>query len=571
MKVSKLQMYLLLYFLFASTSSHAGHAPDFTIQTEKNGSELNIIATPPSGHHFNIEAPHFMQEVAIKQPKPIKIKASNKDKHQLVFKAQGDASEVEISAFLCDDKNTFCENHVVHLTTSSQKEASNPMNEPTQEPTGQLNKDEQVKQGFSNGFILNEPKAALKKAKTEDKFMIIDFFGIWCPPCNQLDDEVFPSEEFKKASADFVKLKLDADSTISWELKSRYRVGGYPTVVFTNSQGDEISRIVGYRDSSFFAKTLKDIMTSSAEGFSKLKNEANLGDPAKREKLGLLYLARDDFKSAFEHLKDVPTRQEESIAAELGLWTQLNKAQKNKNSIVNPLIEVLERSLKLFSDIPEAVEREAQLAEIYGDPKNEKANEEKKVLHLNRAITIAKELLVHPEKLKNKDYTAADLLESIGTAQEELGLRSESQKSWAKAVSEYKKQLKTGNERGINLNLAFALWKSGDFEAASALYIKFEKMYPSEVTFFYQHAAMDFAREKYSDAEQNIKKALKCSYGDNELRSAILLAKIYKAQGLPEKAKQLATAKLKALKLPTDENNRIYALVAALKAIRDKQ
>src|SRR5262249_25000606 len=98
-----------------------------------------------------------------------------------------------------------------------------------------------------HGFVLNQPDQALALAQREGKPLLIDFFGIWCPPCNRLDEEVFSNPSFQKEAHHFVLLKLDADSDLSWDLKSKYKVGGYPTLVFANPDGEELSRVVGFR------------------------------------------------------------------------------------------------------------------------------------------------------------------------------------------------------------------------------------------------------------------------------------------------------------------------------------
>jgi thiol-disulfide isomerase/thioredoxin len=79
---------------------------------------------------------------------------------------------------------------------------------------------------------------------------LIDFYGIWCPPCNLYNETIFNTNEFAEQAKKFVLLKLDADADISWNLKSKFKIGGYPTLLIAkiNAAGEleEVERIVGY-------------------------------------------------------------------------------------------------------------------------------------------------------------------------------------------------------------------------------------------------------------------------------------------------------------------------------------
>ena len=98
---------------------------------------------------------------------------------------------------------------------------------------------------------------ALAAAKKANKPLLVDFFGIWCPPCNELDELVFSHPAFLEAVKRFVFVKLDADASTSWKAKDRYKVGGYPTVLFLKPNGDEVERIVGFRPLRDFLQTME--------------------------------------------------------------------------------------------------------------------------------------------------------------------------------------------------------------------------------------------------------------------------------------------------------------------------
>jgi tetratricopeptide (TPR) repeat protein/thiol-disulfide isomerase/thioredoxin len=77
---------------------------------------------------------------------------------------------------------------------------------------------------------------------------IYDFAAEWCPPCQQMAAEVLHDPDDAALLAPYTVEAVDADAAESWRLKSRYHVGGYPTLVAVDAAGDEVDRFLGYPD-----------------------------------------------------------------------------------------------------------------------------------------------------------------------------------------------------------------------------------------------------------------------------------------------------------------------------------
>ena len=87
---------------------------------------------------------------------------------------------------------------------------------------------------------------ALAQAKQEGKMLFIDCYTSWCGPCKMLASKVFPQKKvgdyFNQV---FVSMKVDMEKGEGVELKKRFAVKAFPTLLFISNDGKEINRIVG--------------------------------------------------------------------------------------------------------------------------------------------------------------------------------------------------------------------------------------------------------------------------------------------------------------------------------------
>ena len=93
--------------------------------------------------------------------------------------------------------------------------------------------------------VLNEP----------DKAVLVDFWAEWCGPCKMLAPVI---EAMSTKFSDTLKTcKLDTDS--SPLSAQKYQITGIPCcILFKN--GEEVSRIVGYRSESAFEEELSKLL-----------------------------------------------------------------------------------------------------------------------------------------------------------------------------------------------------------------------------------------------------------------------------------------------------------------------
>ena len=104
---------------------------------------------------------------------------------------------------------------------------------------------------------LNDYKRAQQEAKTNNKFLLLDFTGSdWCGWCKKLDKEILSQSQFKDyARENLVLLEVDFPRAKpqnaevrkqNQELAQQYQVEGFPTIVVLNGDGQKLWQYDGY-------------------------------------------------------------------------------------------------------------------------------------------------------------------------------------------------------------------------------------------------------------------------------------------------------------------------------------
>ena len=95
---------------------------------------------------------------------------------------------------------------------------------------------------------------SLDKAKTtaakQKKLMLVDFSADWCGPCQEMLATTYQNKRVVEHAKKFIPVLIDVDK--NQPLVQKYKVQGFPTVLFINPNGTVVLRSEGFADTDTF-------------------------------------------------------------------------------------------------------------------------------------------------------------------------------------------------------------------------------------------------------------------------------------------------------------------------------
>jgi thiol-disulfide isomerase/thioredoxin len=210
---------------------------------------LSLHVDTPTGEHIAEESPALLQlqldattvEVAIDGQglaQGLQFTLGPQSKHQL---------KGHLVLALCEDNGTRCR----QVQGSFEAEFGGRRGKQT------VALIEGADQAHTESSPERNPEEAFQAAQAADKLVLLDFSAVWCPPCQLLATEILHNEDHADLLNRFEVVVLDADSPSSFAWKDRYKVGGYPTVVIANADGQVLSRMTGYESEASYLAWLE--------------------------------------------------------------------------------------------------------------------------------------------------------------------------------------------------------------------------------------------------------------------------------------------------------------------------
>lgn len=104
---------------------------------------------------------------------------------------------------------------------------------------------------------------ASKRARKENKLILLDFYTDWCGWCKRLDKDVFADASFQKAASGVLGVKINAEKEPA--LAQRFKADSFPRLFFLTSDGVTVERIRGFLNLVDFTAKVQAVKRGDTE------------------------------------------------------------------------------------------------------------------------------------------------------------------------------------------------------------------------------------------------------------------------------------------------------------------
>ncbi|MCB9761359.1 MAG: thioredoxin family protein [Alphaproteobacteria bacterium] len=361
------------------------------------------------------------------------------------------------------------------------------------------------------------PDEAFAAATSSGQLVLLDFSAVWCPPCNLLAAEVLHDPDNAGDLAPFVVTEVDVDRRSSWDIKDRYAVGGYPTVVVARADGTEVDRMVGFPGEAGFLAWLEATQSDALPPLGELVAAADSLSPADAATaaLRLAQAERED------EARQLLARADDGVEAHMARL-MLEPAEAEVAWLAK------EGGARIYDWVfhADAVELSEETTALLRSA-------------LDRAVPAVTPI------------QAADLLYMRATLADDAAAPG----YYAAAAALLQSALSgdPARDRGHYTFLATLLERAGDPDAALDVLRDATRAWPHEFTFHFAAAGLLQRQGRYTDALPYALAAEALSYGDMRLRAVHRHAELLFALGQDDDARALIAQTLEETERPADD------------------
>lgn len=146
---------------------------------------------------------------------------------------------------------------------------------------------------------------AMKKAKSSNQLVFVDLFADWCGWCHRMEQEVFPSEIFQKATDKMVLLRLNTeDGGDGTKFAQKFNVNSLPTFLILAPDDTVAGVMRGYAPAKEFVTEMQNTQARYRDFQKRAATEETFGnDYKKRFDLALEFTEHFAFPQAESRFK----------------------------------------------------------------------------------------------------------------------------------------------------------------------------------------------------------------------------------------------------------------------------
>lgn len=108
-----------------------------------------------------------------------------------------------------------------------------------------------------------------KKAKSENKYIFVDAYAVWCGPCKWMAKNIFTDKTVGEVfNKNFVSYKFDMEKGEGPDFAKKYNVHFYPTYLFFNPNGELVHVSGGAKEAKAFITDAENALNPEKQLFS---------------------------------------------------------------------------------------------------------------------------------------------------------------------------------------------------------------------------------------------------------------------------------------------------------------
>jgi thiol-disulfide isomerase/thioredoxin len=135
-----------------------------------------------------------------------------------------------------------------------------------------------ITNGQGIAFEESNWEAVKARAKQENKPIFVDTYAAWCEPCKWMEENSFSKEVVGTFFKDnYISYKIDIEIEEGPTFSKEYRVTSFPTLLYFNSEGELVHRIIGAFNAEDLIAKSKAALNPENQIYT-LKNKFDSGD-----------------------------------------------------------------------------------------------------------------------------------------------------------------------------------------------------------------------------------------------------------------------------------------------------
>ena len=360
---------------------------------------------------------------------------------------------------------------------------------------------------------------AIKAAKARHAPVFVDVSAPWCHSCYFMQKNVMTGADWVAITNKVVTVELDGDAPGSEPWLKQWKIGGYPSYIVLDENGQEIGRILGDRPRAQFYAELKPILARGAT-LDQLKakvSDTSATSVAAARSVIKAYYEREDYAGAQDWLASLPSPVQQAIhgdhtAAERLERIALLRAAADGDAAQCQALAPTVFAGKLTCDLG------TELGALQQCLQKLPQDQQRTLLapFKPKLAALQQQVLV---KNAGQCSDTRGLVDMAADYHELMGDDAALKQTLRDGIHYSERKLKGhyASDRNLADNLRYYLDRAGDSAALDALFPKLIKAYPDDYVYAYRYGRSLAQRGDFAKALPYFEQSAPKAYGRNRL------------------------------------------------------